>query len=272
MKYLLLKYGLTFSTLLLTSMLLNAQAPTIQFIGDSTQYSYLGESYVDLGATASDSIDGVLTGSITFQSNVDTSARGIYQVDYEVTNSRGISASTTKRVIVTTEPDADFYFTIGNSSSDSIKFDLTEACLYNPTEWLWEINGDTVSFLPNPTVTVVAQASYNICLTATSLYNRPPFNKPAGKVCKLPSSIREESTPSVIRINSDEASNTYTIMWPQELKEVKMNLSNLSGRQVKDIEIDNNSAHLNTALLPDAMYIIQVMHSKGRITQLLQIR
>ena len=74
--------------------------PQITLNGDKAIKIKVGETYTDLGATATDSIDGSLTSKIVKSGTVDTSTAGEYKITYTVKNSSGKEASVTRTVVV----------------------------------------------------------------------------------------------------------------------------------------------------------------------------
>lgn len=74
--------------------------PVITLNGDATVTLSVGDTFVDPGATASDGQDGNLTSRIKVTSNVDTSQPGTYLMTYSVTDSRGLTASVDRHVVV----------------------------------------------------------------------------------------------------------------------------------------------------------------------------
>jgi hypothetical protein len=83
-------------------------APIITLIGSNPQTIVQGTSYIELGATATDDVDGDLTSSIiTDSTNVDTSTVGFYLVTYSVSDSSGNSATISRLVNVIEEDDED---------------------------------------------------------------------------------------------------------------------------------------------------------------------
>ncbi len=76
-------------------------APEITLTGAEEQTIEFGEGYAELKATATDLVDGDLTGSIAIAGTVDTSAVGQYTVTYDVSDAAGNAAvRKTRRVIV----------------------------------------------------------------------------------------------------------------------------------------------------------------------------
>jgi len=74
--------------------------PTVTLIGANPFSITIGNTFTDPGATATDTEDGDLTSAITSISTVNTTIVGTYEVVYSVTDNGGLSASTTRTVIV----------------------------------------------------------------------------------------------------------------------------------------------------------------------------
>ncbi len=75
-------------------------APVIELKGKKEVYLTLGERYVDPGATASDFTNEDISSLIKVNSNVDFSKAGTYSITYQVTDKRGKSAFTTRKVFI----------------------------------------------------------------------------------------------------------------------------------------------------------------------------
>ncbi len=74
--------------------------PVITLIGQNPATTTVGVPYNDPGATAADTEDGNLTSHIATSSTVNIAVPGTYGITYSVTDSGGLSASTTRTVIV----------------------------------------------------------------------------------------------------------------------------------------------------------------------------
>jgi uncharacterized repeat protein (TIGR01451 family) len=74
-------------------------APVITLTGNATETIIVGETYTDAGATASDDIDGDITGSIITSSDVDESVPGSYSVTYNVDDAGGNAAVELARAV-----------------------------------------------------------------------------------------------------------------------------------------------------------------------------
>jgi hypothetical protein len=118
--------------------------PVINLTGDNPQYIEAGEAYTELGATATDNIDGDLSASIVIDvSTVDTTVPSDYTVTYDVSDSSGNAATTVTRTVTvhdTTPPvitllgddpqvivTGDPYMELGATAADSLDGDLTAA-------------------------------------------------------------------------------------------------------------------------------------------------
>ena len=78
--------------------------PTITLIGSNPATTTVGTTFTDPGATANDLEDGNITNKIVVTGTVDSNTVGEYTLTYTVTDTGGLSASTTRKVVVTTAP------------------------------------------------------------------------------------------------------------------------------------------------------------------------
>jgi RHS repeat-associated protein len=75
-------------------------APVITLSGANPQTITLGESYVELNATATDAVEGDLTGSIVIDASaVNANLAGVYTVTYDVSDSMGNAAVQVTRTV-----------------------------------------------------------------------------------------------------------------------------------------------------------------------------
>lgn len=105
-------------------------APIITLIGDKSVKVFVGKDYKELGATATDDIDGDITSSITIDdSKVKTSTVGTYKVYYSVSDAAGNEAKTEREVrvipfvdneapIITIKGPNPINLTIGNNYNE----------------------------------------------------------------------------------------------------------------------------------------------------------
>ena len=73
--------------------------PIINIIGDSTVYVGKDSVYTDLGAIATDDMDGDITAQIKITNPVNTSITGDYDVKYNVTDKAGNAAIEKIRIV-----------------------------------------------------------------------------------------------------------------------------------------------------------------------------
>lgn len=91
-------------------------APVITLNGASTIDLNYGDTYNELGATATDNVDGDLTASIVISGNVDTNTVGSYTVNYNVSDAAGNAATQVSRTVIVSDNTAPIITLIGSSS------------------------------------------------------------------------------------------------------------------------------------------------------------
>jgi hypothetical protein len=126
----------------------DATSPSITLIGENPQFIEVGDPYVELGATATDNVDGDLTSAVVIDASaVDTTIVGDYSVTYDVVDAAGNSAVTLSRTVIcqdTTPPVitlngvdpqvvfvGDPYVELGASAADIGDGDLTSEIRIN---------------------------------------------------------------------------------------------------------------------------------------------
>lgn len=80
--------------------------PVITLIGASVINLTVGDTYNELGATATDNIDGNLTSNIVITGSVNTAVAGTYSVFYNVSDAAGNAAQQVTRTIHVSEPSS----------------------------------------------------------------------------------------------------------------------------------------------------------------------
>lgn len=83
-----------------TVIVTNGNIPVITLTGTSTVELIVGDTFVDEGATASDTEDGDLTNEINIINTVEISIEGTYTVTYNVTDSHGNTATEVTRTVI----------------------------------------------------------------------------------------------------------------------------------------------------------------------------
>ena len=74
--------------------------PVISLNGEGTIYKFVGSSYEDAGATATDKCDGDISDKITKTGEVNINTAGTYTITYSVENSDGKKAEASRKVVV----------------------------------------------------------------------------------------------------------------------------------------------------------------------------
>ncbi len=78
----------------------DTEKPVIKLFGDEKVTLTVGDKYEELGAIATDNIDGDITSKIKVTGSVDTTKAGTYKITYTVTDSSNNKNSITREVIV----------------------------------------------------------------------------------------------------------------------------------------------------------------------------
>lgn len=74
--------------------------PEIKLSGNETSTIYVGDTFIDEGATASDNYDGDITDKIEVNSELDNNIEGEYTITYRIKDSSGNENSVARKVIV----------------------------------------------------------------------------------------------------------------------------------------------------------------------------
>lgn len=99
-----------------TVTVVDTTAPDILLTGDATINLNQGDAYSEQGATASDLVDGDVTGSIVINSNVNTAVKGTYQVTYNVSDAAGNAATEVVRTVIVHDVTVPVITLIGDAT------------------------------------------------------------------------------------------------------------------------------------------------------------
>jgi formylglycine-generating enzyme required for sulfatase activity len=83
-----------------TVTVVDTTAPVLTLLGDANMSQAKDSAWVDPGATASDSLDGNLTSSITITGTVDVNTTGVYTLTYSISDGASNEANATRVVHV----------------------------------------------------------------------------------------------------------------------------------------------------------------------------
>ena len=93
-------------TFVISAVAANSVPPVITLTGANPQTIVQGSAYTELGATATDDVDGDITASIVIDaSGVDVNTVGMYDVTYNVSDSSGNAATEVTRTVNVVPPD-----------------------------------------------------------------------------------------------------------------------------------------------------------------------
>lgn len=94
----------------------DSSPPVIMLSGDDPQIIMAGDPYTELGATATDNVDGALGSSITINaSEVDTQVPGTYAVTYDVVDAAGNAAVTAIRTVIVRDETSPVITLLGDN-------------------------------------------------------------------------------------------------------------------------------------------------------------
>jgi chitodextrinase len=160
-------------------------APVITLNGASTINLNVGDTYNELGATASDNIDGNITSSIVTTGTVNTNAVGTYIVNYNVSDAAGNPATQVSRTVNVTDGTApvitlngastinlnvgDTYTELGATANDNVDGDLTSSIVITGTVNTNAIGTYTVNYnVSDAAGNPATQVSRTVNVTAVS--------------------------------------------------------------------------------------------------------
>ncbi len=144
--------------------------PTITLNGGNVTQEVGGAAYSDAGATAVDSIDGVLTGSIVVGGDtVDVNIAGVYTITYNVSDAAGNAATEVTRTVTITKANqtitfaalanktfGDADFTLGATSDSGLTVTYASSDTSVAT-----VSGNTVTVVGVGTTTITASQAGN---------------------------------------------------------------------------------------------------------------
>ena len=145
-----------------TAVVSDTTAPVISLIGAATINLNVGDTYNELGATATDNFDGNLTSSIAVTGVVNTNSAGTYVVNYNVSDTSGNSATQVIRTVVVTEDTTPPVITLIGASTINLNVGDT----YNEQSATATDNQDG-----NLTSSIVIAGSVNTNSAGTYLVN-----------------------------------------------------------------------------------------------------
>ena len=138
----------------------DTEAPVITLNGSATINLNQGEAYTELGATATDNVDGNLTSSIVTTGTVNTSIAGTYTLTYSVSDAAGNNASATRTVNVIADTTAPV---ITLNGASTITLELGQVYTEQGATATDNVDGNlTSSIVTTGTVNVNVAGTYTV--------------------------------------------------------------------------------------------------------------
>jgi len=176
-------------------------APVLTITGDNPLEHEQGTTYLELGATAIDAVDGDISANIVITGDtVDGFATGIYSVNYDITDAAGNSAPTMSRTVNVSDTTPPLITLLGNpvieqelgtsyvdagaSASDNIDGDITGSIIIGGDTVDTNIAGDyTITYFLGQDRTVLATRP--ITVTAVNAQITAPQTATAGSTIQV---------------------------------------------------------------------------------------
>ena len=99
-----------------TVTVVDTTVPVITLLGEDSVTIEVGDTYLDAGATATDTYDGDITSSIVTVSTVNTSIVGVYLVTYNVSDTAGNAAAEVTRTVTVVDTTVPVITLLGEDS------------------------------------------------------------------------------------------------------------------------------------------------------------
>jgi large repetitive protein len=150
---------------------LDNTAPVITLLGTTPVTHPVGTAYSDAGATASDNIDGNITGSISTSSNVTPAIPGSYTVTYNVTDASGNNATEVTRTVNVTDTTAP---TVAFGTNGNATYAQSRSTTVTVSDNV-AVNASTLEYQWTTSTSAPTEVSF-----VTSFTNGQSINTPAG--------------------------------------------------------------------------------------------
>ncbi|MFL2594248.1 MAG: beta strand repeat-containing protein [Flavobacteriaceae bacterium] len=189
-----------------TVQVVDTTNPSITLIGGEEITVEVGGSFVDPGATATDTHEGNISSAIVVTGSVDTDALGTYVIRYNVSDSSGNAATEVTRTITvkdTTPPD----FSLVGNATVSIEINTS---FVDPGASAIDVNDGDIS----SSVNVIGTVDTSVVGSTTLYYNI--LDSSGNAASQLDRTVQVvESTPPVITLGGNssvslEVLSTYT--------------------------------------------------------------
>lgn len=133
--------------------------PSIALNGTQTVTHEAGDTYTDAGATASDAVDGDLTGSISVSGSVDSATPGSYTLNYDVSDAAGNAAVTVTRTVTVVDTTAPVITLTGPAT---INRSVGEVYTELGATWIDAVDGTGDATVGGDTVDTSTEGTYTV--------------------------------------------------------------------------------------------------------------
>lgn len=133
--------------------------PSITLNGTQSVTHEAGDTYTDAGATASDAVDGDLTGSISVSGSVDSATPGSYTLNYDVSDAAGNAAVTVTRTVNVVDTTAPVITLTGPAT---INRSVGEVYTELGATWIDAVDGTGDAAVGGDTVDTSTEGTYTV--------------------------------------------------------------------------------------------------------------
>ncbi len=169
--------------------------PVLSLVGSATVVVGIGDAFTDPGATATDNVDGNLTGAITVEGSVNTAVVGSYSLVYRVQDQVGNSASPVTRTVnvvddippsITLSGANPLYLSVGQaysepgySATDNVDGNLTGQVVVSGSVNTSVPGSYTRTYSVSDAAGNNASKVRSVVVSAAPVNNAPTLNAPA---------------------------------------------------------------------------------------------
>ena len=189
-----------------TVNVVDVSTPIISLLGNNPLTIEVGSVYSDAGATATDDVDGDISGNIVVVNNVNSNILGTYTVTYNVSDSSGNHAPEAIRTVNVVDTTAPVIVLLGdNPASVEVGYEYNDAGATANDNYDGDISSDIIA---------VSNVDYHTAGTYSVTYNVTDSSDNSAEQVSRTVVVGPDLTPPVITLNGGNVSiqqgTTYT--------------------------------------------------------------
>ena len=170
--------------------------PSITLNGDEEITVEVGGSFVDPGATATDTYQGNISSAIVVTGSVDTDALGTYVIRYNVSDSSGNAATEVTRTVTVSDTTPPDFSLVGD---ETVSIDINTSFVDPGVSAIDDYDGDISS-----SVNVIGTVDTSVVGSTTLYYNI--LDSSGNAASQLTRTVQVvESTPPVITLGGNSS-------------------------------------------------------------------